>query len=298
MKLLEHFKELSLHPKNAEELKGLILQLAVQGKLTAKWREDNQEIESSDIALCKIVKQKELASELLKRIQAEKQNLIADKKIKKEKPLSPVEDDEMPYELPEGWVWCRLGSISLIVGGGTPKSNNPAFFSEDGIPWFTPADLGKSKTKFVNKGRRDITELGLQKSSAQLMPAGSVLFSSRAPIGHTAIGLKDFCTNQGFKSARPYIMEMSEYIYYYLNSIVEEANENASGTTFKEVSGAIVKNFLFPLPPLEEQQAIVEKVNSLMAMCDELEQQIELSHSQVEQLMQSCLQEVFEHESN
>ena len=196
--------------------------------------------------------------------------------------------------MPEGWIWSKLGAISQVVGGGTPQSSNPEFFCEDGIAWFTPADLGKSKTKYVDKGKRDVTELGLQKSSAQLMPAGSILFSSRAPIGHTAIGLRDFCTNQGFKSSRPYVMDMNEYIYYYLKSIVKEANENASGTTFKEVSGAIVKNFLFPLPPLQEQQAIVEKVNSLMALCDKLEQQIENSQTQIEQLMQSCVKEVFD----
>ena len=103
MKLIEHFKELSLYPKNAEELKGLILQLAVQGKLTANWREDNLNIEP--------------ASELLKRIEAEKQQLIAEMKIKKEKPLSPLEEDEMPYELPKSWVWCRLIDISSINGG-------------------------------------------------------------------------------------------------------------------------------------------------------------------------------------
>ena len=103
MNLLEHFKELSLHPKNAEELKGLILQLAVQGKLTANWREDNPDVEP--------------ASVLLKKIEVEKNQLIIEKKIKKEKPLPTIEDDEMPYELPKGWVWCRVGNVSTIKGG-------------------------------------------------------------------------------------------------------------------------------------------------------------------------------------
>ncbi|WP_321827217.1 restriction endonuclease subunit S [Maribacter dokdonensis] len=258
MKLLKHFKELTIRPKNAEELKGLILQLAIQGKLTANWRNQNSDIEP--------------ASELLKRIQKEKEQLVKDKKIRKEKELPAYSKDEIPYEIPEIWIWSKLGTISQIIGGGTPKTSNPEYFCEEGISWFTPADLGKSKSKYLSNGRRDITELGLQKSSAQLMPKGSVMFSSRAPIGHTAIGLKDFSTNQGFKSSVPFLMEMNEYIYLYLNSIVKVANENASGTTFKEVSGTIVKNFLFPLPPLEEQKEIVRVVETLFKEVEQLEQ--------------------------
>ncbi|MDW5288873.1 restriction endonuclease subunit S [Formosa sp. PL04] len=272
--------EIESQKNNIINLRQAILLEAVQGKLTADWRVNNPDTED--------------ASQLLKRIQEEKTQLIKDKKIKKEKVLPPITKEEIPYELPEGWVWSKLGIISLIVGGGTPKSSNPEYFCEEGISWFTPADLGKSKLKYVKNGRRDITELGLKKSSAQLMPKGSVMFSSRAPIGHTAIGLKDFSTNQGFKSSVPYFMEMNEYIYIYLNSIVKDTNENASGTTFKEVSGTIVKNFLFPLPPLEEQKAIVEKVNVSMGLCDALEQEVQQSQEHSEQLMQSVLREVFE----
>ncbi|TVZ23448.1 type I restriction enzyme S subunit [Dokdonia sp. Hel_I_63] len=282
--LQEHFKSFFNETTNIKKLRETILQLAVQGKLTADWRSNHPELVEGDFH----------AQKLLDRIQKEKAQLIADKKIKKEKALPPITEDKIPYELPEGWVWSKLGMISLIVGGGTPKSSNPEYFSEEGISWFTPADLGKSKTKYVERGRRDITKLGLEKSSAQLMPKGSVMFSSRAPIGHTAIGLKDFSTNQGFKSSVPYFMEMNEYIYIYLNSIVKDANENASGTTFKEVSGTIVKNFLFPLPPLEEQKAIVEKVNALMGLCDALEQEVQQSQQHSEMMMQSVLKEIFE----
>lgn len=278
--LQDHFKSFFNETTNIKKLRETVLQLAVQGKLTADWRANNQDTED--------------ASQLLKRIQEEKAQLIKDKKIKKEKVLPKITKEEIPYDLPEGWVWSKLGIISLIVGGGTPTSSNPEYFCEEGISWFTPADLGKSKSKYVKNGRRDITELGLKKSSAQLMPKGSVMFSSRAPIGHTAIGLKDYSTNQGFKSSVPYFMEMNEYIYIYLNSIVKDANENASGTTFKEVSGTIVKNFLFPLPPLEEQKAIVEKVNALMGLCDTLEQEVQQSQEHSEMLMQSVLREVFE----
>ena len=285
--LLQHFKTLTKHPKNAEELKALILQLAIQGKLTENWRACHPELVSGSNS----------ASKLLERIKAEKKVLIAEKKIKKEKPLPSIEEEEKPYELPINWVWTKLGEISLVVGGGTPKSTNPEFYTDEEIPWFTPADLGKTKSKYVTRGRRDITELGLQKSSAQLMPAGSVLFSSRAPIGHTAIGLVDFSTNQGFKSSVPYVMEMNEFIYHYLNSIVKSVNENASGTTFKEVSGTIVKNFLFPLPPLEEQKAIVAIVNELFTEVEQLEDQTKTSIQLKEDFVTSALQRLSQTEN-
>ena len=125
------------------------------------------------------------------------------------------------------------------------------------------------------------------------MPKGTVLFSSRAPIGYTAIASNPLSTNQGFKSCIPYVMQMNEYIYYYLTYSAKKINEQASGTTFKEVSGSEVANFLLPLPPLREQKRIVEKVDQLMALCDELERNIEQSKKDSELLMQSVLQEVF-----
>ncbi|SIQ99540.1 restriction endonuclease subunit S [Pontibacter lucknowensis] len=259
MLLLEQFENLTLHPKNAARLKELVLQLAVQGKLTENWRRQNPDVES--------------AAELLRRIEAEKAQLVKDKKIKKDKPLEPISEDEVPYSLPEGWVWIRLGGLGSIVGGGTPKADSPEFFCEEGIPWLTPADLGKHQGKYVTRGRRDITELGLAKSSAQLLPTGSVLFSSRAPIGHLAIASNPISTNQGFKSCVPYILDLNQYIFYFLKKAAKEINENASGTTFKEVSGKEVSAILVPLPPLAEQKAIVARVEELMQKIEELENQ-------------------------
>jgi len=252
-----------------------ILQEAVQGKLVPQDPND------------------EPASVLLERIKEEKERLIKEGKIKKEKPLPPISEDEVPYEMPRGWEWVRLGEISAIVGGGTPKTNIKDYWENGDIPWLTPADLSNIKGKYISKGRRNITKLGLEKSSAQLMPKGTVLFSSRAPIGYTAIASNPLSTNQGFKSCIPYVMQMNEYIYYYLTYSAKKINEQASGTTFKEVSGSEVANFLLPLPPLREQKRIVEKVDQLMALCDELERNIEQSKKDSELLMQSVLQEVF-----
>jgi type I restriction enzyme S subunit len=102
--------------------------------------------------------------------------------------------------------------IGQIIGGGTPSSSNPEFFADKGIPWLTPADLYGIKSKYISRGKRYLTELGLRKSSAQLMPKGTILFSSRAPIGYVAIVQNQVSTNQGFKSCVPFIPEMNEYI--------------------------------------------------------------------------------------
>ncbi|MBW3116633.1 MULTISPECIES: restriction endonuclease subunit S [Providencia] len=238
-----------------KKLRELILELAVRGKLVPQNPND------------------EPASELLKRITAEKAELVKQGKIKKQKPLPEISDDEKPFELPEGWEWVTLATIGEIVGGGTPTSGNLKYWTTNGIKWLTPADLNSLKGKYISSGARDITNDGLSNSSARLMPKGTVLFSSRAPIGYVAISNTELSTNQGFKSCVPYIKECAEYIYYFLLSAVKEINAKASGTTFKEVSGAIVSNILLPFPPLNEQLKIVRITDNLMSLCDQLEQQ-------------------------
>ena len=255
--MLEQFKTIFDRPEKVKKLREVILDLAVRGKLVEQNPDD------------------EPASVLFGRIKEEKERLIKEKKIKKERPLPDISEEEKIFELPRGWEWVRLGKIGQIVGGGTPKTSTPEYFSESEIVWLTPADLNGVKEKYIYKGKRCISKLGLEKSSAQLMPSGSVLFSSRAPIGYVAISGKEVSTNQGFKSCVPYIIDTNEYIYYYLMCKGKEINDKASGTTFKEVSGKVVGNIVVSLPPLEEQKRIVEKVDSLMVLCDSLEESLE-----------------------
>lgn len=247
------FDVLADAPNGVKKLRELILQLAVMGKLVPQDPND------------------EPASVLLEKIKAEKEKLVKEGKIRKIEKLPEINTDEVPYELPKGWQWVRLGNISQIVGGGTPKTHQIEYYSNSEIPWITPADLYQLKDKMISRGRRDITKLGLQKSSAQLLPQGSVVFSSRAPIGYVAIAANDLSTNQGFKSSIPFIIDMNEYIYYFLKSVAKQIDESASGTTFKEVSGKEVSLIKIPLPPLNEQHRIAAKVDQLMALCDELE---------------------------
>lgn len=254
-----------------KKLRELILELAVRGKLVPQDPND------------------EPASELLKRIAAEKAELVKQGKIKKQKLLPEISEEEKPFELPEGWEWVTLATVGEIVGGGTPKSDNPQFWAKNGIKWITPADLYGLKGKYITSGARDISPAGLSNSSARLMPKGSVLFSSRAPIGYVAIADAELSTNQGFKSCVPYIKESAEYIYYFLLASAKKIDAEASGTTFKEVSGAIVSKILLPLPPLSEQLKIVSRANELMSLCDQLEQQSLTSLDAHQQLVETLL---------
>jgi type I restriction enzyme S subunit len=257
-------------PKGIKKLRELILELAVRGLLVPQDTND------------------EPASELLKKIAAEKARLVSEGKIKPPKPLAKISEEEKPFALPMGWEWVRLGELGQIFGGGTPTSDNSEYFSEKEIAWLTPADLYNYNRKFIERGRRDISELGLKKSSAQLMPTGTVLFSSRAPIGYIVIASNPIATNQGFKSCSPYLVQVNQYIYCFLKSSVKKIEENATGTTFKEISGKTFGLIVIPLPPLAEQQRIVAKVDELMQLCDQLEEKQSGSQAMHRQLV-SCL---------
>lgn len=248
-------KELELLEDHfAEYLPKSILQMAVQGKLVPQNPED------------------EPASELLKRIQVEKTKLVKEGKIKKEKPLPAITKDKIPYELPQGWEWCYLNDVGEIVGGATPDTHNNSFFASrgEGISWLTPADIKNSKQQLIFHGSRDLTQKGFNSCSAKLLPVGSVVYSSRAPIGHIALAGQELCTNQGFKSVVPYNMTTNKWIYNVLKYKTEDIQGRASGTTFKEVSGQFMAKEIIPFPPLAEQQRIVAKIEELMQLCDSL----------------------------
>lgn len=277
---LQQFGHLAQGEGGIKKLRDVILQLAVRGKLV----EQNPADESAEV--------------LLKKIAVARKNFASDYKLNTSKENQPVTASQIPHKLPYSWQWVRLSNVGVIVGGGTPSSGNPEYFCDNGgIAWLTPADMYALKSKFISHGRRDLTPAGLSNSSAQLMPKGSVLFSSRAPIGYVAIAVNEVTTNQGFKSCVPFIGEMSEYIYYYLKSAVRYIESLASGTTFIEVSGKVVSNVLFPLPPLAEQKRIVAKVDELMALCDKLEAEQKAQAALKTQAVQSTLHHLTNAES-
>ena len=139
------------------------------------------------------------------------------------------------------WKEGTLSDVGKIVAGGTPSKANGEYYTDYGIAWITPKDLSVDKSVFISHGENDITELGLEKSSATRMPAGTVLFSSRAPIGYIAIAANEVTTNQGFKSVVPNVNVGTAYIYYLLKRLLPTIENMASGSTFKEISGTTMK---------------------------------------------------------
>ena len=150
--------------------------------------------------------------------------------------------------IPEGWKVGRLEELAEIVSGGTPSKANAAYFDNKCIPWITPKDLSIQKTKFVSRGEMDITEEGYQNSSAKKIPSGSVLFSSRAPIGYISIAKNELTTNQGFKSLVP-IKAGTCFLYLYLKENTKNIKALATGSTFKEASGSLMKSLNVLCPP-------------------------------------------------
>lgn len=139
------------------------------------------------------------------------------------------------------WAQGTLSDVGVIVAGGTPSKAKTEYYTENGIAWITPKDLSVDKSVYISHGENDITELGLQKSSATMMPAGTVLFSSRAPIGYIAIAANEVSTNQGFKSVVPKKNVGTAYIYFLLKQLLPTIEGMASGSTFKEISGSAMK---------------------------------------------------------
>jgi hypothetical protein len=174
-----------------------------------------------------------------------------------------------PWPIPSSWKWTVTGEIADVVGGGTPSSADPANFAESGVAWLTPADLSGYREKRVLRGRRDLSPKGLSESSARLVPVGTVLPSSRAPIGYVAIAANELATNQGFKSFILHDGLVPDYVYYYLLRAKDLAVALASGTTFLELSGARAAQVPLPVAPANEQPRVVEAIESLLPRLDE-----------------------------
>ena len=146
------------------------------------------------------------------------------------------------------WKTGTISSLGTVIGGSTPSKAKPEYYTDNGIAWITPKDLSINKSKFISHGETDITELGLRNSSASIMPEGTVLFSSRAPIGYIAISNGEVTTNQGFKSVVPKPEIGTAFVYFFLKNNLPTIEGAASGSTFKEVSGSTMKNVPAVIP--------------------------------------------------
>jgi len=190
--------------------------------------------------------------------------------------------------LPETWILIPLGDCCQIISGSTPKRNKPEYWGGD-IPWVTPKDLSKLRTPVLEDAPEKITEAGYKSCSTTLLPQGSILFSSRAPIGYVAIAGRPMCTNQGFKSLVPNEYVHSPYLYWCMRQYASDIEALGSGTTFKEVSKGIVERFKIPLPPIEEQRRIAAILDKADGVRRKRKEAIRLT----EELLKSTFLEMF-----
>ena len=193
-----------------------------------------------------------------------------------------------PINNNKNWPIVKIDTVTNVISGGTPSTKIPEYWDGD-IVWLTPKDLSGYNSVYISKGERNITDLGYKKSSAQIMPKGSVLFTSRAPIGYVAIADTDLCTNQGFKSFVPSMDIKSEYLYQLLKMMKPKILNIASGAVFKEISGSKIKELKIPLPNIELQNQFATKVQEIEEYIKS--QQAELENAKT--MFQSLLHHAF-----
>jgi len=239
-------------PNGIKKLRELILSLAMQGKLVAQ--------DPHDVP----------ASELLKEIEAEKERLVKEGKIKKSKPLPEIKPDEVLYDLPKGWEWVYLGKLTTFTYGKTPNSKNPIYWSQtDGENWAAISDL--PLRGYLYSTNKKITQQAVDDVfKSEPLPVDTLLMSFKLSIGKTAISQIPVYHNEAIISFRELIPELKMYLFWILNSISNSGDyKNAiKGNTLNSTS---LNNLQIPLPPLAEQRRIVAKIDELMARCDELE---------------------------
>lgn len=192
----------------------------------------------------------------------------------------------------QNWQKRKLKDVCRIVGGSTPSSGVPEFWNGE-IVWITPTDLGKLKSVFIETSQRKITEEGYKSCATEIIPSGSVVMSSRAPIGHLAIVKTPFCTNQGCKSFIVGEETDSNYLYYLLKICVPEFQELGSGSTFAEISKGSLESFETIFPPIEEQKKFVEKLNEQMQEVEKLKKTLTEQLEAIKKMPSALLRKAF-----
>jgi len=233
-----------------QELKNSILQLAIQGKLVEQRPEEGT------------------GQELYQQIQAEKQRLIKEGKIKKEKPLPEISVDEIPFDIPASWIWVRIGNIGSWSAGATPSRTNPLYYNGD-IPWLKTGDLNDG---IISDVPEFISELALEKLSLRLNPIGSVLMAMYgATIGKLGILNIEATTNQACCACIPYEGVYNKYLFYFLMARRTDFIKMGEGGAQPNISKEKIINAIFALPPLAEQKRIVARIEELLPYVDRYE---------------------------
>ena len=261
--------------KYAEMLRQSILQQAVEGKLCEQDPND------------------EPASVLLEKIKAEKERLIAEKKIKKQKSLPPISEEEKPFTLPKGWEWCRLGELANIATGSTPAKNKVEYYMHGTIPWITSSETGQ---EYVSSARYYVTDLAVKECNLTINQPHTLVMAmygqgkTRGQITELAIPAT---TNQACATISCYMSSLNPYLKIYCKKIYQEIRELASGGAQPNLNLNKIKEYVVPCPPLLEQHRISDKVKIFMQLCDQLEEELINANLHSSQLMEAVLQEAF-----
>ncbi|MDY0274261.1 MAG: restriction endonuclease subunit S [Desulfomicrobium sp.] len=273
--LAKHFSELYSVPKNVAELRKAILQLAVMGRLVPQNPDDPP------------------ASQLLEEIRTEKKRLIAEGKIKKQKPLPAIKPEEIPYEIPESWEWVYVNNLTDVGTGATPETINPEYYGGH-IPWYTSSATNNS---FAEIPEKFITEKALAETNCKIFPSGSLIIAmygqgkTRGQVSEIVI---PGATNQAlaamvfFESSK----QSKDYLKYFFTKIYEEIRMLAEGAAQPNLNVGKIKHTVIPLPPLSEQQRIVTKIDQLMALCDQLDEQITARNEKQTELLNAVMGQV------
>lgn len=291
LRIIEEFKENKITIENqsselthqlelVKQLRQAFLREAMQGKLV----EQNQTDEP--------------ATELLAKIKAEKEQLIKEKKIRKPKPIPLIEKEEIPFEIPTNWIWCRLGEFSYITSGSTPKSTA---FADEGIPFLKMYNLRNQKIDFNYKPQYILEDIhNGQLKRCRAYPGDLIMNIVGPPLGKLAIiphELPECNFNQAAVLIRPTELNINRYLFYYLSEMSEINYVETKGVAGQNnISVTQAHNMKIPLPPLAEQKRIVAKLDELMAYCDSLEESIKNSQIQNEMLLGQVLREALEPE--
>ena len=264
-----------------KKLRQSILQEAIEGKLTASWREQNPDVES--------------ASVLLEKIKAEKEQLIKEKKIKKQKPLPAINEDEIPFDILDNWVWCRLGTVSSKIGSGsTPRGSN---YSESGIPFFRSQNIHNYGLVY-NDIKYISDETHTKMAGTKVLAEDILLNITGGSMGRCAYVPKDFGDanlSQHVCIIRPILLNPIFLHNLVLSPIFQDMIfSSTTGAGREGLPKNNLEQFVIPIIPLEEQKEIVKKIEKLFKTCDELETQIDSSKDNSETLMQAVLKEAFE----
>lgn len=257
-------------------LRQQVLQDAITGKLSEKWRKENPKIESAEV--------------LLEKIKTGKEKLVKEGKIRKQKPLPPIAEDEIPFELPEGWAWCRLGELGETTTGTTPKTTDPENFGNY-IPFIKPGDISEEGVNYDNE---KLSPKGL--SAGRYLSAGSILMVCiGGSTGKSALISRDISFNQQINALTP-LRIVNNYVYFTFISkyFYNKVRLLSSGSATPIINKSKWESIPFPLPPHAEQQYIVERIESLFAKLDRIKELNIENQANIGLLNQVVLKEMFE----